>query len=64
MACGGNGEPELTEALRTAMQIHADAGKGFMEEHELLEYQMQTAYFVDLLLEIAIRLNTTQRQTN
>lgn len=58
------GEPELTEALRTAMQIHADADKGFMEDHELLEYQYQTAYFVDMLLQIAIRLNTTQRQPN
>ena len=61
---GEIGEPQLTEALRTAMQIHADADKGFMDEHELLEYQMQTTYFVDLLLEIAIRLNTNQRQPN
>lgn len=58
------GEPELTEALRTAMQIHADADKGFMDLSDLLEYQVQTAYFVELLLEIAIGLDSTQRQTN
>ena len=57
-------EPELTEALRTAMQIHADADKGFMEQSVLLEYQVQTRYFVDLLLQIATRLNTTPRQPN
>jgi len=57
------GEPELSEALRTAMQIHADADKGFMDTSELLEYQVQTGYFVDLLLEIAIRLNSTQGQS-
>lgn len=57
------GEPELREALRTAMQIHADADRGFMEASELLEYQVQTSYFVELLLEIAIRLNATQGQS-
>lgn len=56
------GEPELSEALRTAMQIHADAYKGFMDTSELLEYQVETRYFVELLLEIAIRLNSTQGQ--
>ncbi len=45
------------------MQIHADADKGFMDTSELLEYQVQTGYFVDLLLEIAIRLNSTQGQS-
>ena len=58
------GEPELTEALRAAMQIHADADKGVMDPHELLEYQVQTGYFVELILQIATRLNTTPRQPN
>ena len=58
------GEPELVEALRTAMQIHADADKGFMEESDLLQYQVQTGYFVDLLLQVATRLNNTPRHPN
>ena len=58
------GEPELVEALRTAMQIHADADKGFMEQSDLLQYQVQTGYFVDLLLQVATRLNNTPRQPN
>ena len=54
------GEPELSEALRTAMRIHTHADQGFMDTSELLEYQVQTGYFVEMILEIAIRLNSTQ----
>ena len=46
------------------MQIHADADKGFMEQSDLLQYQVQTGYFVDLLLQVATRLNNTPRQPN
>ena len=50
------GEPELTRCLRVAMQLHADADKGFMDHIELLEFQVQTIYFVELLLTLATRL--------
>ena len=50
------GEPELTRCLRVAMQLHADADKGFMDHAELLEFQVQTIYFVELLLTLATRL--------
>ena len=57
------GDDQLKESLRVAMQIHADADKGFLDMRELLSKQRETWDFVATLLNIATELNTTPRQT-
>ena len=54
----------LKRSLRVAMQIHADADKGFLDTPELLNKQRQTWDFILTLLDIATEINNTPRQTN
>ena len=57
-------EPELVKSLRLAMQIHADADKGFMDASELLENQVRVRRFIELLLIIALEISATPEQPN
>ena len=47
----GNSDPE--ESLKVALQIHADADKGFLTEKELLAKQREVRYFIRHLLTVA-----------
>ena len=58
----GRNDDRLNRSLRVAMQIHADADKGFLDARDLSGKQRETWDFILLLLEIAIRSNTTERQ--
>ena len=57
-------EPELVKSLRLAMQIHADADKGFMDPSELLDSQVRVRRFIELLLVIALEISRTPEQPN
>ena len=48
-----SGNSDLEESLQVAMQIHADADKGFLTETELLTKQREVRYFIRHLLTIA-----------
>ena len=52
-------DEQLGDALNVAMKIHADADQGFLTVVELTGWQRRTHVFVERLLNIATRLNTT-----
>ncbi len=47
-----SGDAYLAKSLKVAMQIHADADKGFLSETELREKQQEVRYFIRQLLDI------------
>lgn len=53
----GWGNPDLTTRLKTAMRIHADADKRFLDEHDLITDQETTRLLVEQLLAIAAELS-------
>ena len=58
------GDEDLKKSLRVAMQIHADADKGFLNTPDLLDKQRETWDLILSLLQVAARLNNTPRQPN
>ena len=57
-------DPYLAKSLKVAMQIHADADKGFLSETELREKQQEVRYFIRQLLNIATTLTPPPEQLN
>ena len=57
-------DPYLAKSLKVAMQIHADADKGFLSETELREKQQEVRYFIRQLLNIATTLTPPPEQPN
>ena len=49
-------DPYMAKSLKVAMQIHANADKGFLTETELRAKQQEVRYFIRLLLNIATDL--------
>lgn len=57
-------DPYLAKSLKVAMQIHADADKGFLSETELHEKQQEVRYFIRQLLNISTALTLPPEQSN
>ena len=57
-------DPYLAKSLKVAMQIHANADKGFLSETELREKQQEVRYFIRQLLNIAATLTPPPEQPN